>query len=41
MIGGVGRRPIDRRPFMAYQHLDYLRAFFNNRLAWSRLGFML
>lgn len=26
---------------MAYQHLDYLRAFFNNRLAWSRLGFML
>ena len=33
-----GARPIDRRPFMAYQHLDYLRAFFNNRLAWSRLG---
>ena len=26
---------------MAYQHMDYLRAFFNNRLAWSRLGFML
>ncbi len=36
-----GRRPIDRRPFLAFQHLDYLRAFFNNRLAWSRLGFML
>jgi len=36
-----GCRPVDRRPFMAYQHLDYLRAFFNNRLAWSRLGFML
>ena len=36
-----GRRPIDPRTFMAYQHLDYLRAFFNNRLAWSRLGFML
>jgi cellulose synthase/poly-beta-1,6-N-acetylglucosamine synthase-like glycosyltransferase len=36
-----GRRPVDRRPFMAFQHLDYLRAFFNNRLAWSRLGFML
>ena len=36
-----GERPIDRSPFMAYQHLDYLRAFFNNRLAWSRLGFML
>ena len=36
-----GRRSIDRRPFMAYQHLDYLRSFFNNRLAWSKLGFML
>jgi poly-beta-1,6-N-acetyl-D-glucosamine synthase len=41
MAAPPGRRPIDRRPFMAYQHLDYLRAFFNNRLAWSRLGFML
>ena len=41
MAAPQGRRPIDRRPFMAYQHLDYLRAFFNNRLAWSRLGFML
>jgi cellulose synthase/poly-beta-1,6-N-acetylglucosamine synthase-like glycosyltransferase len=35
------RRRIDVRPLVAYQHLDYLRAFFNNRLAWSRLGFML
>jgi cellulose synthase/poly-beta-1,6-N-acetylglucosamine synthase-like glycosyltransferase len=26
---------------MAYQHMDFLRAFFNNRLAWSRHGFML
>lgn len=41
MAAPQGRRPIDRRPFIAYQHLDYLRAFFNNRLAWSRLGFML
>lgn len=41
MATPAGRRPIDRSPFMAYQHLDYLRAFFNNRLAWSRLGFML
>jgi biofilm PGA synthesis N-glycosyltransferase PgaC len=41
MAAPPGQRPIDRRPFMAYQHLDYLRAFFNNRLAWSRLGFML
>jgi cellulose synthase/poly-beta-1,6-N-acetylglucosamine synthase-like glycosyltransferase len=37
----TGRRPIDRHPLMAYQHLDFLRAFFNNRLAWSRHGFML
>jgi len=36
-----GKRPVDRRPLIAYQHLDYLRAFFNNRLAWSKLGFML
>jgi poly-beta-1,6-N-acetyl-D-glucosamine synthase len=41
MAAPNGHRSIDRRPFMAYQHLDYLRAFFNNRLAWSRLGFML
>jgi len=37
----AGKRPVDRRPFIAYQHLDYLRAFFNNRLAWSKMGFML
>jgi biofilm PGA synthesis N-glycosyltransferase PgaC len=36
-----GRRPVERRPFFAYQHLDFLRAFLTNRLAWSRLGFML
>jgi biofilm PGA synthesis N-glycosyltransferase PgaC len=36
-----GRRPVDGRPLIAYQHLDFLRAFFNNRLAWSRHGFML
>lgn len=41
MAAPQGRRPIDRRPLLAYQHLDYLRAFFNNRLAWSKLGFML
>jgi cellulose synthase/poly-beta-1,6-N-acetylglucosamine synthase-like glycosyltransferase len=41
MAAPKGKRPIDRRPFIAYQHLDYLRAFFINRLAWSRLGFML
>jgi len=36
-----GRRSIDRQPLMAFQHLDFLRAFLNNRLAWSRHGFML
>jgi len=41
MSAPKGKRRIDRRPFVAYQHLDYLRAFLNNRLAWSRLGFML
>jgi cellulose synthase/poly-beta-1,6-N-acetylglucosamine synthase-like glycosyltransferase len=25
----------------AFQHLEYLRSFLNDRLAWSRLGFML
>jgi poly-beta-1,6-N-acetyl-D-glucosamine synthase len=41
MSGEVGRRVLPRRPLIAYQHLDYLRAFFNNRLAWSRHNFML
>jgi biofilm PGA synthesis N-glycosyltransferase PgaC len=36
-----GKRRVPARHFVAYQHLDYLRAFFNNRLAWSRLNFML
>jgi cellulose synthase/poly-beta-1,6-N-acetylglucosamine synthase-like glycosyltransferase len=36
-----GRRRIDLHPLMAYQHLDFLRAFFNNRTAWSRGNYML
>jgi len=32
---------VDRRPLIAYQHLDYLRSFFNNRLGWTRLNTML
>ena len=36
-----GRRPIDFKPLVAFQHLDFVRAFFNNRIAWSRLRFML
>jgi cellulose synthase/poly-beta-1,6-N-acetylglucosamine synthase-like glycosyltransferase len=36
-----GRRTVDGGPLGVYQHLDFLRAFLNNRLAWSHLGFML
>jgi len=41
MAAPPGRRQVDGGPMMAFQHLDFLRAFFNNRLAWSRHGFML
>lgn len=34
-------RRIDATPLTNFQHLDYLRAFLNNRLGWTRLGFML
>ena len=36
-----GQRTVGHRVLDVYQHLDFLRAFVNNRLAWSRLGFML
>jgi cellulose synthase/poly-beta-1,6-N-acetylglucosamine synthase-like glycosyltransferase len=44
--GRIGDRAEDREVIDAtlmsnFQHLEYLRAFLNNRLAWSRLGFML
>jgi cellulose synthase/poly-beta-1,6-N-acetylglucosamine synthase-like glycosyltransferase len=44
--GLIGARTEDREVIDAtllsnFQHLEYLRAFLNNRLAWSRLGFML
>lgn len=32
---------VDTRPLLAFQHLDYLRSFFNNRLGWTRLNTML
>ncbi len=41
MAAPHGQRRVDRHPLIAFQHLDFLRAFLNNRLAWSRLGFML
>ena len=41
MSDPAGRRRLRGKSLLAYQHLDYLRAFFNNRLGWSRLDFML
>jgi poly-beta-1,6-N-acetyl-D-glucosamine synthase len=32
---------LDPRALLAFQHLDYLRSFFNNRLGWTRLNTML
>jgi cellulose synthase/poly-beta-1,6-N-acetylglucosamine synthase-like glycosyltransferase len=32
---------LDHRPLLAFQHGDYLRSFFNNRLGWTRLNTML
>ena len=37
----VGSRRVDGGLLGLYQHLDFVRAFLNNRLAWSRLGIML
>ena len=37
----VGSRRVDGGLLGLYQHLDFIRAFLSNRLAWSRLGFML
>jgi poly-beta-1,6-N-acetyl-D-glucosamine synthase len=37
----TGARTVDRRPLLAYQHLDYLRSFFNHRLGWTHLNTML
>src|SRR5437764_1313038 len=34
------RELIDKTLLSNFQHLEYLRAFLNDRLAWSRLGFM-
>jgi cellulose synthase/poly-beta-1,6-N-acetylglucosamine synthase-like glycosyltransferase len=36
-----GVEHVDRHLLSNFQLLDYLRSFFNNRLAWSRLDFML
>lgn len=36
-----GAQAIDRGLLNNFQHIEYVRAFLNDRLAWSRLGFML
>ena len=41
LVGGVEYDIPDSKPLIAYQALDYVRAFYNNRIAWSRLDFML
>lgn len=41
LLEGVEYRIPDARPLIVYQALDYLRAFLNNRIAWSRYDFML
>jgi cellulose synthase/poly-beta-1,6-N-acetylglucosamine synthase-like glycosyltransferase len=41
LVDGVHYDIPDQRPLIAYQAIDYLRAFYNNRIAWSRLDFML
>ncbi len=39
---GDGSRDVADVSFLgSFQHLEYLRSFLNDRLAWSRLGFML
>src|SRR4029450_3273360 len=41
LVDGVHWTIPDSKPLVAYQALEYLRAFYNNRIAWSRLDFML
>ena len=36
-----GETQLASRPFVNFQHIDYLRSFLGNRSAWSRLNFML
>ncbi len=38
---GQGTKTVDHHAWTNLQHLEILRAFVNNRLAWSRMGFML
>jgi biofilm PGA synthesis N-glycosyltransferase PgaC len=36
-----GTAKLDPRALLVFQHCDYLRSFFNNRLGWTRLNTML
>lgn len=40
-LSAAGSLRIDRKPLTNFQLLDYLRAFLNNRLGWTRWNFML
>ena len=37
----MGEKPMDALLLTSFQHLDYSRAFLNNRIGWSRWKFML
>ena len=39
--GRRGDKQVDRELLSNFQHLDYVRSFYNNRLAWTRLNTML
>ncbi|HEY2382401.1 MAG TPA: glycosyltransferase [Terriglobia bacterium] len=39
--GEIGNKNIDRHLWINFQHLEILRSFLNNRLAWSRMNIML
>ncbi len=39
--GEPGDKSIDQHLWINFQHLEILRAFLNNRLGWSRMGFMM
>ncbi|HEY6960485.1 MAG TPA: glycosyltransferase [Gaiellaceae bacterium] len=40
-VDADGRAMVENKLIANFQHIEYLRAFLNARLAWSRLGFML
>src|SRR3954452_11624880 len=41
LVRDGGTAKLDPRALLVFQHCDYLRSFFNNRLGWTRLNTML